>query len=263
MRQLILGLLLWIPTQAFAEGLPELLACMHANVPASVRVQDIKLTATDRDGGTRVIEGRVAATQEKDSKGQVLVRSVLRVKAPASFAGAAYLIREAGQDSDPGVYVYLPSVRRVRHVTGRFADGALLGTDFSYQDFKQLQYAFSGSNIQLDGEDTIESRRALQLSFVPKLARESRYSKVRMWVDAQSCVPLKAQFLSGDKLVKELTASLAGLRQSGKSWYASQLRMKDLSAGTETELSVSDVSAAVTLSPKLFQPESFYLGGGP
>ena len=41
-----------------------------------------------------------------------------------------------------GMFVYLPAVKRVRRVTGTFADGALMGTNFSYFDFKQLQNTF-------------------------------------------------------------------------------------------------------------------------
>lgn len=262
MRRLIVGALLWVPVAAFAEGLAGVLSCMQANVPPAVRVQDITLTATDRDGGTRSIEGRLAVTSTKDSDGQTLIRSVLKISSPDSFAGAAYLIRETADQTDPGMYVYLPSVRRVRRVTGSFADGALLGTDFSYQDFKQLQYAFSGSNISLEGEDRIEGHRVLQLALTPKVAKDSRYSAVKMWIDAQTCVPLKAQFLTGDKLVKELTVPATGLRQSGKSWYASELRMKDLVAGTQSVLTVAELRAQTQISPDVFNVERFYLPGG-
>ena len=85
-------------------------------------------------------------------------------------------------------------------VWAEFADGALLGTDFSYNDFKQLQNAFGGfSAAQLDPE-TVAQRPAWVLSFKPVPDVKSAYTEVRTWVDQKTCVPLKTDFYEAGKL---------------------------------------------------------------
>ncbi len=160
------------------------------------------------------------------------------------------------------MYVYLPSVGRVRRVSGSFADGALLGTNFSYNDFRQLENAFVGSTARLEGSDRIEGRPVNVLRFQPApnpQAPPSRYSVVRAWVDQQSCLPLKADFYEGTTVRKQLRASVAALRQSGDYWYVTELQMRDLLEGSQTVLRVMGVTAGHELPGSYFSPQLFYL----
>lgn len=260
MRRLILGALLCVPFAGHAESLSAVQACMQANVSKELRAHAFTLTTTESDGATRVISGRMALTSTQSAEGQFQLRAVLRVSQPDSFAGAAYLVREVGDPQDSAMYVYLPSIRAVRAVYDNFGDGALLGSDFSYRDLKQLQSGFSGSQLSLEGEDRVEGRRSFRLTLTPA-SGTWEYSSVKFWVDAQSCVPLKAQYLQGEHAVKELSVPATGLRQAGKSWYATQLRMNNLDNGTQTVLSLADIDAPKIPSPELFNVQTFFLPG--
>ncbi len=130
------------------ESADAVLECMRANVPTSVRVQQIELEATDRAGETRIVGGRLYARLEPQEDGGRRVRATLRVDTPDYLAGAAYLVREFEAERSDGMYVFLPSVKRVRRVSAEFADGALLGTNFSYYDFKQIQNAFGDASAK-------------------------------------------------------------------------------------------------------------------
>lgn len=251
-------LVLLIPT-AHADDAAGVLACMRANVPQTLQVQDIELAAIDQDGSERVLQGRIAATSIAAPTGKRLLRSTLQIRSPSSYAGAAYLIRESSEDREPGMYVYMPAVRRVRHVTGSFADGGLLGIDFSYRDFKQLQSAFAGESATLQVTERIESREAQRLSFNPQSSPDSPYSRVQVWVDKQSCVPVKAQFEQNGKLIKELTVPAASLRQAGARWYASEILMRNLKQGTHSALRLGKVTTPVSISDTLFDTTRFYL----
>lgn len=263
MRGLILGALLLAPAVAGAEGMKDLQACMQANVPSAGVVEHaLHLSTTDSQGQVRNIEGRIATTSTKTKSGELLLRSTLRFRSPEAFDGAAYLIREIDDKADSSMYIYLPAVRSVKAVMNKMGDGALLGTDFSYRDFKQLQYAFTGTQVTLAGEDRVDGRRALELNLTPRQGGDWQYSLIKMWVEPRSCVPVKAQYLVGDKVVKELSVPPSALRQDGKLWYATQMRMKDLESGSQTVLSLSDITAPKPLSPELFDVQTFYLPGG-
>lgn len=243
-----------------ANGLESVLACMRANVPATARAQQIEVTATDRNGGIRVLTGKLYAATEKTAAGPRL-RTLLKMDAPSDLAGAAYLLRESEDYLQDGMYVYLPSVRRVRRVSGTFADGALLGTNFSYNDFRQVQTAFIGAGGKLDGNTTLDGRAAYKLSITPGAEAKSPYTEVRVWVDQQSCVPLKAEFRKGPQgqtLVKELTVDADSLQKVGKSWYGSVARMRDLADGSNSVLRLTGTQLGAQIPPAYFDAGMFY-----
>jgi hypothetical protein len=251
-----------IASSARAEDTKKVLDCMRANVPPTLRIQEIEFAATDRSGGTRTLKGRVYTLLEKTSSGGGLVRAMLRINEPSQFAGAAYLVRETEDYLNEGMYVFLPSVNRVRRVSGTFADGALLGTNFSYNDFKQLENAFVGSAAQLESTGKIEDRPVTVMLFKPipnPKAQPSRYSLVRTWVDQKACMPLKADFYEGETVRKQLNASPSALRKSGDYWYLSEVEMRDLAEGTRTVLRVTGVTAGHELPGTYFNPQLFYL----
>jgi hypothetical protein len=256
----LLALSVLVPAHA-QEGVQAVVDCMRANVPPALRVQQIEFSVTDRTGATRSLKGKLYGMLEKTPDGGGLVRAMLRMESPESVAGAAYLVREAADSPTEGMFVYLPAFKRVRRVTGSFgeADGSLLGTNFSYNDFKQLANSFVGSSARLEAPSEIEKRPAHVVSFKPLPGASSGYSAVRTWVDQKTCVPLKADFYVGDAVRKRLTAQPSALQQSGNFWYLSQVEMRDVLTGTRTVLITGKVTGAKELPGRYFDPNLFYL----
>jgi len=250
---LAMGLALSLPVQA--KDAREVFDCMKANIPQTLRIQDVQLDATDRTGGVRSLRGKVYAKREEG-----LIRVMLRVSEPSNVSGAAYLVRETGQREDD-MYVFLPAVNRVRHVTGNFANGSLLGTDFSYVEVKLIQNAFTGAAGTLEAAEKIEGHAVDVVSLKPSAGDKAPYSKVKIWVDQKTCVALKAEFLNGETVTKRLTAPGSSLKQSsGKHWYASEMEMRDLKESTYTTLRVTGVTSDMNLGNKPFDPNAFYIG---
>ncbi len=263
MQKGLLALVLGLAAVAHAGDEPsKVLDCMRANVPLSVKVQNIELISTDRSGSERKIKGKLYVQQEASTAGSDgLVRAALRIKEPANLAGAAYLVREASKYREQGMYVYLPSVRRVKRISGEFADGSLLGSDFSYNDFQLIQNAFGERRPTLETAGKVENRDAYVLSFKPTANTPLGYSQVRAWVDQKTCVPLKLEFYQGKNLIKQLLAPVAGLKQSGTHWYSSELEMSNLKAGTKSLLKILELSSDEKLPKRIFDPALFYVGG--
>jgi outer membrane lipoprotein-sorting protein len=235
--------------------LQKVVDCMRANVPSSVRIQEIELDVTDRSGSPRTLKGRLFAMTENG-----LIRASLRISSPSDLSGAGYLVRETPPDHGDQMYMYLPSMNRVRRISGGSADGAMLGTDFSYNDIKQIESAFDGSEPVLEAPAAIENRPVYVLRLKTKPAQDSRYTTMRSWIDQKSCVALKVDFYEGDKVSKELTAPASALQQSGKYWYLSQMQMRDLKENTATTLKVLGVTSGTDLPSRYFDPNAFYLG---
>ncbi|HUS24228.1 MAG TPA: outer membrane lipoprotein-sorting protein [Candidatus Binatia bacterium] len=232
----------------------KIIECMRANIPPTVRIQTVEITAVDRAGGERSLRGKLYGTRENDR-----VRVMVRVEMPKDLAGASYLVRE-GEKSDE-MYIYLPAVKKVRRITGASVDGQLWGTDLSYNDVKQVQNAFSGAGVKLEGSENVDGRGMQVLSFTPRKLDGSRYSAIRAHVDQQTCVALKVEFLEGANVRKIIESKPSDLKQAGKYWYVADAVVKDLKDQTQTRLRVLGVTSADHLSASIFNPGTFYLGG--
>jgi hypothetical protein len=251
-------LLLSLPALPAAAdpAVDKVMDCMHGNVPPTLRIQEIELQATDRAGATRTLRGKVFAMRDKG-----LLRAMVHIAEPSDLAGASYLVRETNAtDHSDEMYMFLPAVNRVRRITGAGADGSFLGTDFSYNDIKEIENAFGDADGKLDKPETIEQRPMYVMSFKPKAGQGSRYSQVRAWVDQKACVAMKIDFYEGDTVRKEMTAPASALQQSGTYWYLSQAAMQDLKDHTITKLRVVGVSSGTDIATRYFDPHSFYLG---
>jgi hypothetical protein len=237
------------------DAFHKLLSCVRGNVPTVLRAQDIELSSTDRDGGVRTLSGRLYLQRDGD-----LSRASIRITAPENIAGAAYLIRETHAQPDDDMYVWLPAVRRVRHITGGFANGSLLGTDFSYAEARLILNRFIDAEGSISGTEVVDGRTTQLVVLLPR-SGDSPYSRIRAWVDDQSCVVLKAEFDHGGKTRKRLSGPASALTQAGHRWYLSRMTMDDLEAGTQTEVRIGRVDSSDTaLATRYFDPATFYLG---
>jgi hypothetical protein len=243
------------PAAAVDPATDKVLQCMRANIPPTVRIQQFELTSVDRTGGSRTLKGRLYATRE----GQ-LARVMLQIEAPSDLAGAAYLVRENKEGTDE-IYLYLPATRKVRRITGPSQDGKLWGTDLSFNDVKQLQNAYSGAAPRLQAPGTLDGRPMHVLDMTPRPGDTVRYNKVRAWVDQKTCVAVKVEFSDQGGVRKTIAAKASDLKQSGKYWYLSEADMADVRDNTHTHLKMVDLTSPEKLAERLFNPQTFYLGG--
>ncbi len=255
-RTVFVGLLIGLLASAGvarADTLESVTECMRANIPRSMMVKDVELTATDRSGGTRQLRGRMYGLREDQR-----LRTTMKIVAPGDLAGAAYLLRE--RDGGDEMYMFVPALNKVRRITGAGANGTLWGTDLSYGDVKQINNAFSTGGGKLEGQGEVGGRAVHHLSLTPEAGEGSRFSRVKVWVDRKTCVSLRADFIEGQNVGKRWEADPASLQQAGKHWYAADGMMRDLKEGTQTRLRVLGVSSDVDLASRFFNPQTFYLG---
>src|SRR3546814_7772398 len=58
------------------------MACMRANIPKTLTVKDVQLDASDANGRTRTMKGKLYATRDDDK-----LRAVIRISAPGDLVG--------------------------------------------------------------------------------------------------------------------------------------------------------------------------------
>jgi hypothetical protein len=253
-----LGLWAWTwagAVQADAAG-DKVLDCMRANIPTAVQIREVELTSTDRNGADRLLVGKVYATRE-DGR----IRVLMRISRPRDLDGASYLMREGDGTRKDEIFMYLPAIQRVRKISGATVDSSLLGTDFSYQDMKQLLAAFGDTRPALEKPAKVGERLADVLRLDAEAGAPARYSRVLTYVDRQSCVVTRAEFHEAGVLRKELTVAPESLKRADGHWYPSDVLMRDVKEGTRTRLKVTGVSGVGDELPaRLFDPTSFWRG---
>ena len=264
-----LAVVLALCAPAHAQGTPEggaqgdaqkALECMRANVPQRLSVKALELTAFDRAGGSRTLKGRLYVGRDKGAGGRDLISASLHVDLPPELKGAAYLVKETDDYLRDGMFVYLPAVKRVRRVTGTFADGALLGTNFSYFDFKQLQNAFSDVSAKYEGAADVNGRQAHLVSFTVLEGAETRYTGGRLWVDKEACVVVKGEFHeAAGRIAKQFGSPPGALRRAGPTWYLAESEMSEPGTGTRSTLRLAKVDTQAAVPNRYFDPNQFHL----
>lgn len=234
--------------------LDALLACMRANVPQTVQVQEIELRATERDGRERRMRGRLFLSRERQQ-----LRAMLRMESPPDLAGSAYLLLERPGAADE-MYIFVPALNRVRRINSDAADGKLWGTDIAYTDLRQLGSAVSVRGTRLIGTEVLGGRAVQRLVVTLPRNENSLFSELQIWVDAQSCLATRVDFLAGKTVHKRLSVDPQRLQHDSVYWYASELTIADLDAGTRTRLTVLGMRLDKTLSDRVFSPTGFHLG---
>jgi len=242
-------------TNTAVHSLDEVSSCVKANLPETTLSQDVSMQTFDRSGGSRTLEGKLYARRE-DGKDRLM----MAIKAPVDLAGVRYLLREMSSRDD--MQMYLPALDRTRRISGsRMNETALFGTDFSYEDIKQLTGGFAKGAGELLGPETHKGRPVWKLKLNPAAEKESAYSEIISWVDQQSCTVLATDFVvAGQGVVKKLSADIESIQQTGKRWYVGKYRMDDVKAETHTIMVIEDAEFDENLSPRLFNPKTFQRG---
>lgn len=214
-------------------------ACMEANLPADASEQRVEAHVTDRTG-EQIRRDAVVWWRRLDAERNGVLT---RLFAPADVRGSAMLLIERpDEDEDPDFFVYLPAIGRARRVNRYTLDGSMFGTDFTYEDFERMQRIADRSDTRVVGEDSIGSRPTWVLEERPHPDDGSAYERIRIHVDREWCIPLRADFHgAGDLLRKILVVDPASVRRHARTWTPHHFVMHDRRDGSLTAIEVKSV----------------------
>ena len=146
---------------------------------------------------------------------------LIRYQSPASVAGVAMLTHENHKATDES-WLYLPSNRRVRRISGANRTSSFQGTEFTYEDLSSLvpsryKWKFVKESKGKDGA-------ILQIEGVPT-DKNSGYSKLRYHINTKMWRATKIEYYDkGGRLLKNLAVSKWKLYH-GRFWRAHKFEM--------------------------------------
>jgi Outer membrane lipoprotein-sorting protein len=249
MKILVAALLTIYSLSGSAVEIPQAIkSCMQRNLPETTSAQSIELRARDRSGYEQVLEADVYWKRYAEDQARVM----MYFREPVDIRGARFLVVEKQPQND--MYIYMPSLFKVRRVTSRNISNSIMGTDFSYEDFERIQGVLSDLHAEQFPDDTLAGRAVYVLMSYPD--ESSGYVKVATYIDKESCVPLRTEFYErGHELRKQLTVDPADIRHQAGISYPGELVVKDLKQKTETRLIVRNVHIGIELGDDLFDAD--------
>jgi len=216
-------------------------------------VQESDLISGDRGGATQ--ESRLRMTWSsfrrpggEPSRAGVLSKTLVKYTEPFDLRYSGYLIinnHRRGNDQ----FVYLNTSRRIRRVNLRRQ--AVFGTDFTFEDIVPRE--IDGGTYQRLPDKVLQERGVYVVDVTPLEQKDSEYSRFRVHVDKQTCVPLLTKYWDDRGLaVKRLEIPSSHVKRFQGIYVPMLLTMRNLQLESYTTMKVADFQPNAKVRPTTF-----------
>ena len=194
------------------------------NLYADDYIQTLVLADGRRGGRERRRELQIIRKQSQ-RPGKALVRFT----APASIRRTSVLVLENEGASDD-LYVYLPAIRRTKHLSSAQRADSFFGTDLSYEDVEPKRAAdFEAVAVGAGSAGEIACTRVVA---TPRPDYVSAYERMELCIEPERGIPLWIDFHSGGKVAKRLSVDPASVRAVGDAWIPFEMTMERTATAT-------------------------------
>lgn len=198
---------------------------------------DTTMTLTNKSGQQRI--RKTFGTTKLDTNGLDNKR-MTRFLEPADVKGTVSLLIEHS-DKDDDIWIYLPSVKKVRRLISSNKKDSFVGTDFSYGDV--IGHKVKEWNHTLVKEEDVDGKPCYVIESTPKDATvktNTGYSKRIGWIQKDNFVTVKAvAYDEAGELLKEAKYSHWKEVDTVKhKWQAGILEAKNLQTGHSTVITI-------------------------
>ena len=173
---------------------------------------------------------------------------------PTDVRGMVSLLIEQSEKDDD-IWLYLPSMKKVRRLVSSNKRDSFVGTDFSYGDV--IGHKVQDWEHLIVGEELIDGFECYVIESTPKnktIAKNTGYSKRVSWIQKEVYVTRKADMynLSG-ALYKQMSFKDLQLVEPEKNrWTARELRATNVISGHSTIVKVDKLKVNVGVKTSYF-----------
>ncbi|MBQ4124329.1 MAG: outer membrane lipoprotein-sorting protein [Desulfovibrio sp.] len=162
---------------------------------------DVEITLVNANGGKRV---RKLDRYQKNFN--VTDRKFILVfNSPADVKKTAFLVWDyEDADKDDDRWLYLPSMKQTRRISGASKNDYFMGSDLTYDDLGKRPVKKDAHKII--GEENFMGHPCWLLEAVPHKVEDNDYVRLVTWVDKESQVMRKRNYYDKDGLLKVQTA---------------------------------------------------------
>lgn len=176
---------------------------------------------------------------------------MVRMQKPADLKGTALLATLKGDKEDK--WVYLPSTKQTRRLTGENSKGGILGSELSAEDFDFNRDQSAATTIKKEFETNGRKYIILESDVT---STSANYSKVQSYVAASEFLPVKAEcYDKQGKLLKVIEFSNYK-KLAGNKWRAENIKIRNVQNKRGTDITLSDIKLNQGLKASKFTPKS-------
>ncbi|MEY4467388.1 MAG: hypothetical protein RIR21_1181 [Pseudomonadota bacterium] len=195
------------------------------------------MTLTNKSGQQRV--RKTFGTSKLDANG-IDNKRMTRFLEPTDVKGTVSLLVEHS-DKDDDIWIYLPSVKKVRRLISSNKKDSFVGTDFSYGDV--IGHKVKEWNHTIVKEEEVDGKPCYVIESTPKDATvktNTGYSKRIGWIQKDNFVTVKSvSYDEAGELLKEAKYSHWKEVDTVKhKWQAGILEAKNLQTGHSTVIAI-------------------------
>lgn len=169
--------------------------------------------------------------------------------APQREKGIA-LLTHAKKGEDDEQWLYLPSTKRLKRISGSSRTSSFRGSEFTFEDLSDQNP--DSYRFEKVGEEACGQLQCYVVDRFPGNGLESSYSKTRMWIDTTHFRPMKADFFdSAGKPLKSMQAYDYN-QFDDQFWNPARVTMTNQQTGKATELVSLDLKINTGLKANEF-----------
>ena len=211
----------------------------------------IEMTLINSRGSMRVREVSAYKKDYGDDE-----KSVMVFLKPADVKGVGYLsisYNKAGKNDDR--WLYMPSLKKSRRITGSSSGDDFMGTDFTYDDM-------SGHEVEdyehtREKDENIGGKMCWSVTSVPKV--KSNYSKYISWIEKESRIPIKAEFYDKQgRLLKVM--EVQSLKKIDGFWTIEKVQMENVQKKHKTVIETRKIEYNKDVKDDLFRVSTLESG---
>lgn len=230
---------------------PQVESCIRQNEPKTTAIQKIEMRSIDRAGYDKTLAADIYLKRFPDDTS----RLIAFFHEPDDIIGTRLLVIEKPPENE--MYVYMPSLFKIRRISSKRISSSMYGSDFSYEDIERFYGMLTAEKpVQLPDSD-LDGVPVYVLETRPAEDSGSKYEAVVAYFDKQDCVIQRIDFFEpGEKLRKQLIVDSSSIMASGSIKLPRKVTMTDLRNQTETHLSIRQVELDVPLEDATFNQEN-------
>ena len=229
---------------------PQVESCIRSNEPGSTVIQKIELRSIDRAGYEKTLVADTYLKRFPDDTSRLLAY----FREPDDIIGTRLLVIEKPPGNE--MYMYMPSLFKIRRINSKRISSSMYGSDFSYEDIERFYNMVSSEQPVQAPDAVLDGEPMYVLETRPDEASGSLYSAVVAYFEKQDCVIRRVDFFeSGDSLRKQLVADPGSVATLGSIKLPREFVMTDLRGNTRTTLSILQIELDVPIDDATFDHE--------
>jgi len=180
----------------------------------------------------------------KDVPGGLDQKFYVYFKGPSDVRKMSYLVhKRPGKNDDR--WLFLPALNLVKRIAPGDKRTSFVGSDFLYEDV-------SGRGLEEDSHELVETTDSQYVvNNVPKNPSSVEFSSYKVWIDKETFLPRKAEYLDkNNKLYRRILSEKIENIQGHPT--ALEQKVEDVSRGTSTTIVFSKVKYDIGLKDRIF-----------